>query len=124
MCRSEGEPAVNVYTEGGRFKPHRDKQNLTIIVPLSDKVAFTGGGTAFWSLTDCGSKISVVEDVVPVNEPTFVLTPPAGTALLWTGCVTHAGQPVVIGERCVLVASFSPKATDVSSLLFSQELDS
>lgn len=33
---------------------------------------------------------------------------PAGTALLFVGSVTHAGQPVSAGERCVFVSSFSP----------------
>ena len=36
------------------------------------------------------------------------LIPPAGTALLFVGSVTHAGTPISSGERCVLVCSFSP----------------
>ena len=125
---------MNVYTKGGRFKPHRDKQTLTIIVPLVDSgVAFTGGGTAFWSLEDCGSTVSwlsflkkilfnVDGNIIPEKQPTMVLTPPAGTALFWTGQVTHAGQPVVDGERCVLVASFSPRDVYTKGGSFDQEL--
>ena len=37
----------------------------------------------------------------------MVLAPPAGTALLFGGDVTHAGQPVAAGQRAVFVASFS-----------------
>ena len=36
-----------------------------------------------------------------------MLRPPAGTALLFGGDVTHAGLPVTAGERAVFVASFS-----------------
>ena len=36
-------------------------------------------------------------------------SPPAGTALLFGGHVTHAGMPVTAGERAVFVASFSPR---------------
>jgi hypothetical protein len=45
---SSGEPAVNVYTVGGNFAPHTDKEALTLLVPLSPDGAFEGGGTAFW----------------------------------------------------------------------------
>ena len=76
---SAGEPAINLYTTGGHFDMHTDKQSLTILVPLShardgggavaaagegdpegcgsalspdaveDAVGFRGGGTAFFS---------------------------------------------------------------------------
>lgn len=36
------EPAVNVYQAGGRFKPHKDNQRLTILITLSDPEAFGG----------------------------------------------------------------------------------
>ena len=54
---SMGEPAINVYTKGGRFKPHKDRQSLTILIPLSVPEAFDGGGTAFWKAAgiDVGS---------------------------------------------------------------------
>ena len=29
---TDGEPAINVYSEGGGFKAHQDKQSLTILV--------------------------------------------------------------------------------------------
>ena len=38
-----------------------------------------------------------------------VLKPEAGSAMLFTGDVTHAGLPVASGARAVLVASFSRK---------------
>ena len=41
------------------------------------------------------------------NPPSLVLRPRAGTVLVWCGGLTHAGQPVVSGERSVLVASLS-----------------
>lgn len=47
-----GEPAVNVYTAGGRFEPHQDKESLTVLSILSKGEAFGGGGTAFWSSGD------------------------------------------------------------------------
>lgn len=99
---SLGEPAINVYTKGGRFKPHKDRQSLTILIPLSVPEAFDGGGTSFWKANDC-SGIDVGS-----HAPSFVLKPHPGAAVLFGGSVTHAGQPVTAGERCVLVASFSP----------------
>lgn len=44
-----GEPACNVYTAGGQFTPHEDRQSLTILVPLSAPSDYTGGGTGYWS---------------------------------------------------------------------------
>lgn len=70
---SPAEPAVNIYTVGGEFAPHTDKEHLTLLsalhsprppfticqlspaphlllsVPLDPPGAFEGGGTAFWS---------------------------------------------------------------------------
>jgi len=31
---SPGEPAVNIYTAGGEFAPHTDKQSVSLLVPL------------------------------------------------------------------------------------------
>ena len=31
-----GEPGINIYTNGGQFQPHEDRQSLTILVNLSD----------------------------------------------------------------------------------------
>lgn len=42
------------------------------------------------------------------DSPTFVLSPPSGSVILFGGQVTHAGQQVFSGQRCVFVASFSP----------------
>merc|ERR1712166_301889 len=95
---TENEPAINVYTEGGNFEPHKDHQSLTILLLLSDEQNFTGGGTGFWA------KDNRIERS---DGPSVVLTPSTGTALLFGERVMHAGQPVLSGERCVLVASFS-----------------
>ena len=38
--------------------------------------------------------------------------PPAGTALVFSGCITHAAVRLTNGERCVLVCSFSPAAEE------------
>ena len=62
--------------------------------------AFEGGGTGFWPR-------GADEHDARRATPALVLRPPAGTALLFAGCVTHAGVPVRAGERAVLVASFS-----------------
>ena len=42
-----------------------------------------------------------------VLEPTIVLAPPAGSAIVFSGDLTHASLPVTRGERTVLVASMS-----------------
>lgn len=108
-----GEPACNVYTTGGQFTPHEDGLALTVLVVLSDKAAFSGGGTGFWSEADRGGtarRASGTEynHISPRSAtPTFVLAPPAGTALVWGGTVTHAAETVLDGERTVFVASFS-----------------
>ena len=60
----------------------------------------TTPGTGFWAQDSLGHR---------VEAPAAVLRPPAGTALLFGGHVTHAGMPVTAGERAVFVASFSPR---------------
>jgi hypothetical protein len=106
-----GEPACNVYTAGGEFTPHEDGGSLTLLLPLSSADAFTGGGTGFWSGAARGTEARASGEhalhVRPESGPSFVLTPPAGTALIFGGNVTHAGEPVHGGERAVFVASFS-----------------
>ena len=89
------EPAINRYTAGGRFDAHEDKHMLTVLVPLSPNDAFEGGGTGFWS-----------EELSRRGEPSLVLRPEPGTALFWTGQITHAGLPVLSGTRHVFVCSF------------------
>ena len=97
------EPAVNVYQAGGCFDRHEDKQTLTILIPLSSPDAFAGGGTAFFD-----GSVSAFTAAGTPTEPAMVLKPTAGTALLFCGSVSHAGQPALSGERCIFVASFSP----------------
>jgi len=48
LAFSPGEPAINVYTAGGNFDAHTDKQSLTILVPLSRPCGASGtrGGIA------------------------------------------------------------------------------
>ena len=97
------EPAINVYTAGGEFEPHEDKHMLTVLVPLSPLDAFEGGGTGFWS--ENAPRVGG-----PGGEPSLVLRPEPGTALLWTGGITHAGLPVRSGKRHVFVCSFNLRA--------------
>ena len=110
---STEEPAINVYTDGGAFRKHADKQSLTILVPLSEPASeFTGGGTAFWADVDRDSNRARHEDSDDDEEkespPVLLVAPPAGSAIVFGGELTHAGQPVASGKRCILVASFSP----------------
>ena len=103
ICFADHEPAVNRYSIGGEFRPHEDGQALTVLVPLSNAgCEHEGGGTSFWSDEDRGTTMARSSD-----SPTLVLHPPAGTALLFAGGVTHAGRPVTAGVRLVFVASFS-----------------
>ena len=113
-----GEPACNVYTKGGQFKPHEDGQSITMLVVLSDAAAYEGGGTGFWSEADRpfvarlrsvlqGGSLSTFLGGATKSEPTHVIRPPAGSALVFGGNVTHAGVSVAAGERTVVVASFS-----------------
>lgn len=103
---SEGEPAINIYNSKGSFKPHKDKESLTLLLNLSDQDAYEGGGTAFYSLADLKSSEYTLEPKV-----TVAVRPPSGVAVLFAGSVMHAGMRVVSGSRCVFVASFSPKRT-------------
>lgn len=100
---SSGEPAVNSYSSGGQFTPHKDQMCLTVLLTLSAPDEYTGGGTAFWppSLS--------IDDAKQGLPPSLVIKAPIGAALLWSGVVTHAGRAVESGKRCVWVASFSPK---------------
>lgn len=91
---------------------------VTILVPLSDTDSFSGGGTAFWSDADRGPRVGAQSQVFGgAAEPSFVLRPPAGTAIIFGGRVAHAGMPVVSGTRCVFVASFSPLEAEGGALL-------
>ena len=90
LAWSEGEPAINAYTEGGCFTPHEDEQSLTCLLNVSPRNAYCGGGTAFWSIEDAGPKRSLVD----TNPPTHLVTPAAGTAVIFGGTVTHAAQPI------------------------------
>ena len=97
---SSREPAINIYTKKGHFRPHEDGQKLTVLIPLSSGDEFTGGGTAFWPQDSRGHRI----------EPASLeLRPNCGTPILFVGHVTHSGLPVKDGERVVFVASFSAK---------------
>lgn len=107
LAWSEGEPAINVYTAGGRFTPHEDEQSLTLLLNLSQRDAYTGGGTAFWSLKDGGGP-GKGPNLLETTPPTELITPAIGTAIVFGGQVTHAAQPILTGERIVFVASFSP----------------
>ena len=93
---TEEEPAINVYTAGGGFKPHWDFQGLTVLLLLSHHDAFTGGGTSFWAKEQSWRE-----------KPANVIRPKVGTALLFGGEIRHAGECLQSGERCVFVASFS-----------------
>ena len=97
---------------GGKFEPHEDGHELTVLVPLTsprdddggdgcrppDGDGFEGGGTGFWAEG---------VDAEEVDEPSVVLRPPAGTALLWRGHVMHAALPVTRGRRYAFVCSFN-----------------
>jgi hypothetical protein len=97
------EPAVNVYSRGGEFRPHKDHQSLTVLVPLSSPEDFEGGGTGFWSPElETGRTVDA-----QVDAPAVVLRPARGTAMLFGGDVTHGGMQLLAGSRVVFVASFS-----------------
>lgn len=109
---SPGEPAVNVYKAGGDFKPHTDKQSLTILVPLSPSGAFEGGGTAFWPESHHPSAAQRGTDYDELDEgawlpPCRVLREPAGSAIVFGGSVTHSGLPTLSGTRHLFVMSFT-----------------
>lgn len=96
---SEHEPAVNVYSPGGDFRPHSDGYSLTVLVNLDEEGAFAGGGTAFWP-EGPGSE----REYQGVCE--VMLLPPQGQCLLFNGNIRHAGRAVTSGVRHLYVASF------------------
>ena len=102
---SAREPAINVYSApDGEFLPHKDDEALTVLLPLSSpEIDFEEGGTAFW----CGQTEDGKGSKCP---PNLILRPPAGTALLFGGTVTHAGLSISEGSRVVFVCSFSRTA--------------
>lgn len=112
---SNPEPMVNIYQEGGFFKKHQDNMSLTLLVVLES--APEGGGTAFFSETkhndsenddnDDDNKDDNKDDVFnKKQEPERVERPPAGTAMIWGGSLTHSALPVTKGMRAVFVGSF------------------
>ena len=81
-------------------------QVLTVLLPLSPKADnFEGGGTGFWSQESGGPGVAA--------EPSLVLTPPAGTALLYGGSTPHSGMRVTAGCRAIFLASFSARRVDL-----------
>lgn len=113
---SSREPAINIYTKGGEFLAHKDAQALTVLIPLScpEQGHFSGGGTAFWSQDARGHR---------VEGPSLIRKPRSGTALLFGGCVTHAGVSLVSGTRVVFVASFSALQTTRDAIRTEQQRD-
>ena len=97
----------NVYQTDGYFGGHKDHLALTVLMPLTSPDSFGGGGTGFWA----GNR-NVDEN--PQSPPSAILKPPAGSALVFGGDVTHCGMPVEAGLRSVFVCSFSTR-TPVSS---------
>ena len=97
---STREPAINVYEAPyGHFAMHKDNQDLSIVMPLSDpSVDFEGGGTAFWSQNFPKEGM---------DDPSLILKPPPGTAMMWGGRVSHKGMHLRRGTRVVFVVSFS-----------------
>ena len=72
--------------------------------------AFLGGGTAFWShLNRDDSDEKVPEEERPPLPHAVALNPPAGTAIIFGGNVTHAGLPTIgsDGTRHLFVMSFT-----------------
>ena len=115
LAFTHNEPAINLYTAGGSFEPHKDLQTLTLLMPLTDGECFQGGGTAFWSRTAAdpvAAGLGTISRDVSTTAPATTLTPPAGSALLFGGDVTHAGQAVTAGQRAVFVASFSRRRAE------------
>jgi hypothetical protein len=89
---SPGEPAVNVYTAGGEFSPHEDKQALTLLVLLSPSSLCESDGTAFWS--SCADRVAAnppTQQLESELPPALVLRPVPGDAILFAGHVTHGG---------------------------------
>ena len=98
---SSREPAINVYTKHGEFRPHTDGQKLTMLIPLSSKHEYSSQGTAFWSPESRGPRI---------DPPSTTIRPDCGgVPILFVGHVLHSGLPIKHGERIVYVASFSLK---------------
>jgi hypothetical protein len=107
-----GEPAVNIYTTGGEFKPHTDKEDLTMILPLSPPGAFEGGGTAFWRDGHTPAEMDGNADESEWLLPDHVVNGAMGTGVVFSGQVTHAGLPVTSGTRHLFVMSFSVRPPD------------
>ena len=116
MCCSDTLlPCIHLNQVGGEFAPHTDNEHLTMLIPLDSAGAFEGGGTAFWA----DSHDRPRESNEPPLEmdakmerstwlpPLHVLKPPAGTAIIFGGSVTHAGLPVTEGTRHLFVVSFT-----------------
>ena len=100
------EPAINVYRSPfGHIGMHKDNFDLTILVPLScPEEDFSGGGTAFWHQKFPKEGL---------DDPAFILRPPAGTVLLFGGQVSHCGLHIRNGTRAVFVCSFSRSPINV-----------
>ena len=76
-----------------------------MLVPLTDRNGdFEGGGTAFFGLADDGASLAA--------EPSFVLAPTMGSAVLWGGQVHHAAVSVAPACGSSTWAASSAAATD------------
>jgi hypothetical protein len=84
-----------------QFKSHEDGGSLTVLVVLSERAEYGGGGTGFWSKDAVEPPASggwwgaLSAALATQAGPSFVLAPPEGTALVFGGQVLHAGEQVV-----------------------------
>jgi len=102
------EPKVNIYRDGGFFKPHVDGMQLTLLAILND--GYEGGGTAFFASPtddDDHDEGGARDDGDgPSRLYAAVARPSAGTAMIWGGDLLHTALPVTEGMRAVYVGSF------------------
>lgn len=84
-----------------RLEPHRDGSLLSYTVLLTPPSNFEGGGTIFDALRD----VEPTEEHDGVLYPDGVIRPNnAGDCCLHSGKLLHGADPVVSGQRTVLVA--------------------
>eukprot|EP00928_Gymnodinium_smaydae_P044269 TRINITY_DN29537_c0_g1_i1.p1 TRINITY_DN29537_c0_g1~~TRINITY_DN29537_c0_g1_i1.p1 ORF type:complete len:292 (-),score=38.95 TRINITY_DN29537_c0_g1_i1:205-1080(-) len=100
---SPNEPAINRYTAGGAFESHTDKMSVTVNVLLSQKGAFSGGGTLF-------------QPEAAATKDMILLQPCQGMGVIFNGSVVHAGKSVMSGTRHLYVASFCLESLAEASL--------
>ena len=90
FCQYNQGEAFFIHQDGVFHKSESEKSFLTLLIYLNDQSTFRGGATRFFSNNN------------DANEPTLMVEPKAGMALLFDHSLWHDGAQILEGTKYVL----------------------